>query len=282
MHMITRIVGTLIAIVIVLSAAYIVLMSGGFYTPTSFLASSEYAPPEGKILMVGGNRATGLEIVKLLVDKGEDVTVMVRKSSNIDELNALGVKTVIADALMEEQVQAAVASDTFRTIISTLGTSQSDLAEHNFIMDLIGAEDKIDPAKRPDWIGNHYVIDAAQANGVTRFIFITVIGAGDSRNALPWLARRGHNDPIAHKEKAEAHLRASGLDYTILRPGGLTDRPPTGGAQLTEDRLAFSYVGREDLAIQALDVFGNDETIGKTYASYDSESRQVWAMIPSK
>ena len=281
--MITRVVGTLIAIVIVLSAAYIVLMSGGFYTPTSFLASSEYAPPVGKILMVGGNRATGLEIVKLLVDKGEDVTVMVRKTSNIDELNALGVKTVIADALIEEQVQTAVASDTFRTIISTLGTSQSDLAKHNLLMDIIiGAEDKIDPAKRPDWIGNRYVIDAAQANGVTRFIFITVIGAGDSGDALPWLARRGHNDPIAHKEKAEAHLRASDLDYTILRPGGLTDRPPTGGAQLTEDRLAFSYVGREDLAIQALDVFGNVETIGKTYACYDSESRDVWAMIPCK
>jgi len=282
MSMITRVVGSLIAIVIVLSAAYIALMSGGFYTPTSFLAASEYAPPVGKILIVGGNRGTGLEIVKLLVDKREDVTVMVRKTSNIDELNALGVKTVIADALIEEQVQAAVASDTYRTIISTLGTSQSDLTEHSFITDLIGREEKIDPAKRPDWIGNRHVIDAAEANGVTRFIFITVIGAGDSRDALPWLARRGHNDPIAHKEKAEAHLWASGLDYTIIRPGGLTDRPPTGGAQLTEDRLAFSYVGREDLAIQTLDVFGNDETIGKTYAAYDSKTLQVWAMIPSK
>lgn len=280
--MITRGAATLIAVVIVLVAAYIALMSGSFHTPSSFLASSEYAPPAGKILVVGGNRATGLEIVKLLLDKGEDVTVMVRKTSNIDELTALGVKTVIADALIEEQVQAAVASDTYRSIISTLGTSQSDLTEHSLIMDLLGKEDKIDPARRPDWIGNRYLIDAAKANGVTRFVFITVIGAGDSHDALPWLARRGHNEPIAYKEKAEAHLRASGLDFTIIRPGGLTDRPPSGGAQLTEDRLAFSYVGREDLARLTVQAFGNDEAIGKTYAAYDSESLQVWAMLPSE
>lgn len=283
MKWVVRILGALVAIVVLIAAGYSAMMSGAWYTPQSFLAESEYAPPEGKILIIGGTRGTGLEIVKLLLDKGEDVTVMVRKTSNIDALNTLGVKQVIGDALVEEQVQAAVAADDFRTIISTLGTSVSDLPlRRNIVTSLIEGQVKMDPGKRPDWVGNRYVIDAAKASGVERFIFITVLGAGTSYEGLPMLARRGHQESVPLKEKAEEHLRESGLDYTIIRPGGLSNGPILGVAKLTEDPKSFSFISRGDTAVLTVEAFGNDETIGKTYTAYDSERLQVWHIISGK
>jgi len=278
-----RILGALVVGVVLFVAIYLALMSGGWYTPKSFLASSEYQPPEGKILIIGGTRGTGLETVKLLLTEGEDVTVMVRKTSNVGALNALGVRQVVGDAMIRSQVQAAVASDTYRTIISALGTSASDLpASRNFFTSLVKGQVVMDPNKRPDWIGNRHVIDAAKASGVERFILITVIGAGTSYEGLPAMARRGRMESVPLKTKAEDYLRESGLDYTIIRPGGLTNGPILGAAKLTEDPKAFSFIGRGDTAALTLEAFGNDKTIGKTYTAYDPERLQVWNIVMGK
>jgi uncharacterized protein YbjT (DUF2867 family) len=278
-----RILGGLVVAVVLLAVGYSAAYSGAWYTPKSYLVASDYSPPEGKILVIGGTRGTGLEIVKQLLDKGEDITVMVRKTSNVAALDALGVNQVIGDALVESQVQAAVASDTYRSVISTLGTSASDLPlRQNFVTALFAGQVKMDPGKRPDWIGNKYLIDAAVANGVERFVFITVLGAGSSFEGLPALARRGHQESVPLKEKAEEYLRESGMDYTIIRPGGLSNGPAFGAAKLTEDPKAFSFTSRADTARLTVDAFGDAETIGKTYTLYDSERLQVWNILSGK
>ncbi|MBT5542563.1 MAG: hypothetical protein HOK34_07000, partial [Gammaproteobacteria bacterium] len=64
-------------------------MSGIYHTPTKFLTSSNYVTPSNKILIVGGTRGVGLEIIKKLIDRGEDVTAMVRSTSNVQQLNQL-------------------------------------------------------------------------------------------------------------------------------------------------------------------------------------------------
>jgi uncharacterized protein YbjT (DUF2867 family) len=187
--------------------------------------------------------------------------VAVRSSSRTGELAKLGVRTVVADALDAAQVNQALASGTYAAVISTLGTTR-------------GEQDK-----RPDYVGNRNVIDATKAAGVRRMVFVTVIGTGDSYDAAPRMSRRFLKDVIALKAQAEDHLRASGLDYTIIRPGGLGDVPATGTAMLVEDPAAFSYIGRTDLADLAVQALGDPATIGKTYSAYDPSRKTMAKMF---
>jgi len=256
-----KLVGLLLAALLVLVAAYVFWLSGSSHQPQNLQSSTGYVSQSGPVLVFGGNRATGLEIVKQLRARGETVIVAVRPSSNIDALTELGVETVIADALDPESVDAALAATSYAAVISTLGTARGE--KH----------------QRPDFIGNRNVIDAAVRAGVRRLILITVVGAGDSAAAAPLPARNFLAEVIELKTQAEDHLRSSGLDYTIIRPGGLGDLSATGTAVLAEDPAAFSYISRIDLAQVTVDALGNPATIGKTLAAYDPSRKTMWKML---
>jgi uncharacterized protein YbjT (DUF2867 family) len=253
-------IGGLILALVLFVLAYFFWLSGSSHDPVNVRAASSYVSPGGPVLVFGGTRGTGLEIVRKLRERGEAVTVAVRSTSNTAELEKLGVSTVIADALDAEQVTNAVTSGGYAAVVSTLGTTRGE--QH----------------KRPDYIGNRNVIDATQTAGVKRFVFITVIGAGDSSDAAPGFSKRFLAEVISLKTRAEDHLRASGLDYTIIRPGGLGDVPATGTAVLVEDPKAFSFIGREDLADLAVQALGDPSTVGKTYAAYDPSRKTMSKM----
>lgn len=256
-----KIIGALVLASALLLASYLFYFSGSSHVPETSHTTASYVSPGGPILVFGGTRATGLAIVRKLRERGEDVTVVVRKTSNTDALRALGVKTVVADALDADEVRAAFAATPFAAVVSTLGTSRGD------------------SAKRPDFEGNRNVIDAAKEAGVRRFVFITVIGAGDSKGTAPWPSSQFLAGVTALKTRAEDHLRASGLDYTIIRPGGLGDVKETGTAMLTEDTKAFSYIARDDLATLAVAALGDASTIGKAYSAYDPSRKVIWKMF---
>jgi uncharacterized protein YbjT (DUF2867 family) len=254
-------IGGLVLTLVLVVVIYVFWLSGSSHQPVNVRAAAPYVPPGGAVLVFGGTRGTGLEIVRKLRERGESVTVAVRSSSRTGELAKLGVRTVVADALDAAQVNQALASGTYAAVISTLGTTR-------------GEQDK-----RPDYVGNRNVIDATKAAGVRRMVFVTVIGTGDSYDAAPRMSRRFLKDVIALKAQAEDHLRASGLDYTIIRPGGLGDVPATGTAMLVEDPAAFSYIGRTDLADLAVQALGDPATIGKTYTAYDPSRKTMAKMF---
>lgn len=261
MKTLLKAVGYLLLALVVLIAGYLFVFSRSFHTPVNLYTPATYVPPGGPIIVFGGNRATGLEIVKMLRDKGEDVTVAVRPTSDTAALQALGAKTVIADALDAEAVRAAFASGSYRVVVSTLGTARGE------------------QAKRPDLVGNRNVIDAAKAADATRFVFVTVVGTGNSATSAPLPARLALKEVIALKGQAEDHLRASGLQYTIIRPGGLGQGRSTGQAQLADDPDAFSYISRVDLAKLVVGAIGDPATIGRTYNAYDPSRKTLWSML---
>jgi uncharacterized protein YbjT (DUF2867 family) len=87
--------------------------------------------------------------------------------------------------------------------------------------------------------------DAAERAGVRRFVQISSMGAGApprSGSGEVWAAY------IAAKTAAEADLRARDLDWTILRPGSLTDAPATGRVQLAAPPVPAGAVPRADVA----------------------------------
>lgn len=255
-----KIGGYSVLAVVVAVAAYVFWLSGSSHTPERVHSAGNYTSPAGPVLVFGGNRASGLEIVRQLRERGEQVSVAVRPSSDITALQALGVTTVIANALDAESVREAFATAEYAAVISTLGTARGE------------------SANRPDYIGNRNVVDAAVAAGVRRMILVTVIGAGDSAPAAPLPARNFLEEVIKLKTQAEDHLRASGLEYTIIRPGGLGDVGATGTAVLAEDPLAFSYISRKDLATLVVQALGDPTTSGKTFSAYDPSRKTMWKM----
>lgn len=202
-----------------------------------------------RIIIFGGTRGVGLEVVRLLARRNYDVSAFVRPESDRSRLESLDVKFIVGDALNESDVQAAFAKRRFSTVISTLGCRKCDAP--------------------PDYIGNRNVIDAASAAGIQHVILVSTIGAGDSEDAMPFFVKIFLRDRIDRKTRAENHLRVSGLEFTIIRPGGLKDGEPTGHSILTTDTSVMGFIRRADLARLLVDVLNDPSTFGKTYSALD-------------
>lgn len=212
-----------------------------------------------RVLIVGATRNTGLETARLLLDKGIPVVAFARPTSDLGQLQALNVDVITGDAMVAADVEAAIAQGPWRAIVTTLGCYKCD--------------------NPPDYEGNRNLFDAMQGSASRRVILISTVGVGDSAAATPWIIEWILEDVIALKAQAEAHLLASGLDYTIIRPGGLTEAKPTGNGILTEDPTRMGMISRPDLAGLIVDVIVDDATVGKIYTAIDSEKHWLWDMF---
>jgi nucleoside-diphosphate-sugar epimerase len=203
------------------------------------------------ILIAGASRGVGREIAKILTTRGNSVIALLRTPLMQDELLALGVRVAIGDALNAEDVRAAIATDpTIGTIISTIGGVPQD-------------------GQRADYLGNKQLIDAAKAAGISRFILISSLGAGATKEAIPPQAYQSLAAVLAEKERAENHLIESGLVYTIVRPGGLKSAPATGNGVLTAATNVAGSVHREDVAIVVCNCLDSHKSHNRTLSVFD-------------
>jgi nucleoside-diphosphate-sugar epimerase len=204
--------------------------------------------PQG-VVIFGASSGIGIELARRLAAAGL-APVAVTRSGASPALAAAGAILRQADVLDRSQVERVLAAGPVP----------------GAIVSLVGGR----PFRRdtpPDWDGNRHLIDAAKAAGVRRFVLVTSIGSGASRAAAPWIARLILGRFMDLKTRAEEHLRASGLDWTIVRPGHLTDRPATGRGQLLEDDAVSGAIPRVDVAALVERVLGDDATLGRTYAA---------------
>ena len=259
-----KILKTLLKILLGLVVILVVTVAGLLLTlrahvPATFFELQPIiaeTPDSRPVLIFGATRNTGYEVAKILRERGVPVAAAVRRGSDRGLLEPLGVQFVEADAMDPESLRAAFASGQFSAVVTTIGCLSCD--------------------PPPDGIGNMNVTDAAKAAGVKRVILITSIGTGDSHDAANILSRIALSKTLPLKTQAEDHLRASGLDYTIIRPGGLRPKPPTGRGYLSEDRSAFGFISRGDLARLIVGCLDDDRTIGRTFAAADPEVKTPW------
>jgi uncharacterized protein YbjT (DUF2867 family) len=144
------------------------------------------------ILVAGATGVLGSEVARLLAARGEEVRAMVRPTSapeKIERLKMQGAEIVRADVKEPRTLLAACAG--VSAVISTITTILTSQPGDSF--------------EATDGEGNKALIDAAKTAGVTKFVFVSF----DST--------RTPDNPLASAKKAaEEHLKASGLDYTIL------------------------------------------------------------------
>ena len=105
--------------------------------------------------------------------------------------------------------------------------------------------------------GTQNIVQAMRQKGVKRLIVISSLGVGDSKNQVGWLFKlimwTFLRKVIRDKEEQEKIVRTSGLDWTIIRPGGLIDGPRTGHYKTSiEPSFKSSRVVRADVAEFAL------------------------------
>ena len=233
-------------------------------------------PGTGAVLVIGGTRATGLEVVRLLRARGDEVVVLVRPASDGSAAEQLGARVVRGDAMNQPDIAAALAP----ALHSSTVDLYAGIGGAHCHRPRQGRETGARAVKgaRPDFEGNRNAMDAARSAGVTRFVLVTVIGAGDSHEASPWIARRFLDAVMKEKTKAEDYLKTSGLKYTIIRPGGLLDKEAQGRAYLTEDTRSMSWIRRADLARLVVQALDDPQAIGKTYHAFDPDRTRFWSI----
>jgi len=260
MKMLLKFLGKVAGIVLVLVAALVIFamltLKPNLPEQTLALQSAEVTGTN-QVLVFGASGKLGLEVVSDLVARGDKVTAFVRSSSDRSQLEALEADFAVGDVMEAETVEAAFTTGDFDAVITAI----SGMGTANL-----------------DYLGNAHIFDAAKKAGVGRVIFVSSVGAGDSYESAPLISRLALRKVLPLKTQAEDHLRLSGLDYTILRPGGL---PPgfveTGRGILSEDATTMGFIKRPDLARIIIGVLDDDQTIGKTLAVVDPGLERPWA-----
>lgn len=251
---------TILLGVILLAALWVLIAGWEPAREDAGIAPLSSQPGQGPVFVIGGTRATGLEVVRILRTRGDQVTVLAREGSDASVAEALGARIVRGDAMQPEDLVAAFATDNYRAVISTLGGGVSGPG-------------------RPDFEGNRNAVDAARAAGIRRFLLISTIGAGESFDAAPFIARRFLAEVIVDKTRAEDFLKASGLGYTIIRPGGLLNHPSEGKSFLTPDTRAMSWIGRADLARLTVRALDDPRAIDQVFHAHDPNRTRFWSMF---
>lgn len=206
----------------------------------------------GYIFLAGASRGVGREVAKCLMEQRMKMKALLRTPDAGVELEAMGVKVVMGDALNVEDVERAMLAEPIRAVISTIGGLPKD-------------------GERADYLGNKNLIDVAVKAGVQKFILISSIGSGNSATALPPQALATLGSVLVEKEQAEKYLVESGLTYTIIRPGGLKSEPATGNGVLTEDPRVAGTIHRADVADLVCRCLNSDRANNKILSAVDRQ-----------
>lgn len=181
-----------------------------------------------QVLVAGANGTTGRQIIVLLKNSSNYQPIaMVRKEDQVDYFQQQDVSTVLAD--LEDDLRQAV-KDTHKVIFAA-GSKGKNLID-------------------VDQEGAKKLIDAAQEAGVEKFVMLSSMGA-DNPTISDEL-----EDYLRAKQSADDHLRVSQLDYSIIRPGLLTNNDGSGQIELGQHLNRFDEIPRADVAktlVAALD-----------------------------
>ncbi len=176
-----------------------------------------------RVLVIGANGAIGKQVVRKLKEAEHEPVAMVRSTEQVGQFDNIGAKTVVAD--LEQNFEQAF--DQVDAVIFAAGSGGHTGADKTIIIDQEGAIESTDLAKKFN---------------VKRFMIVSSMGAGNPKEAKQ----------IKHyqyaKHRADTHLQQSGLNYTILRPGRLTNDVGTGKVNLQKHILERGTIPREDVA----------------------------------
>jgi uncharacterized protein YbjT (DUF2867 family) len=205
------------------------------------------------VLVIGATSGTGRLLVDRLVDDGHVVRALVRDPDKGAELTERGVEVVPGDLAAADGSAITEAASGQDAVAFCAGSGSKTGKDQTLLVDLHGAV---------------RAVDAAVAAGAGRFVMLSSMAADD-----PW--KYGEDAEamapyLAAKHAADRVLAASGLDWTVVRPGGLTDEDPTGEVRIgqptfTADELGERTIPRADVAAVMAACLPTTSTVGATF-----------------
>ncbi len=214
------------------------------------------SPQSRNVFVAGASRGVGFEVVKGLRQQGCRVMALLRTDDARPQLEALGAEVYVGDALAPEAMQTAVRcfEDKPFAVVTTLGGK-------GFTRD----------EPRCDYLGNRHLVDAVKGLPCERFVLVSSIGVRESAVALPEQVLETLRPALLAKAKAEEHLTASGVPFTIVRPGGLLSEAATGqGILVTDERVAGS-ITRMDVADLVIRCLISPQAINQVLSAVDRD-----------
>jgi uncharacterized protein YbjT (DUF2867 family) len=204
--------------------------------------SEEQAP---RVAIVGGSGKVAKHLIRQLHARGDEVLAIFRNPDRYDELADLGAIPVVLDiekASVSELASAFAGSD---AVVFSAGAGGGDPQRTRAV----------------DYDGAVAAINAATLAHVPRFIMVSAIGAGSPVTDDTDESMRPY---YAAKHDADLAVEASTLEYTIIRPGGLTDDAATGTVTLG-DTVERGSIPREEVAAVIVAALYDPRTVGHAW-----------------
>ena len=190
-----------------------------------------------QVLVAGSTGKTGVRLVRELQERGLNPVAMVRAQSDTSKLpEGVALRQADLTDLADDVTEGCDA------VVFAAGSGGGTSAEMTDKVDRDGAKK---------------LVDIAAANGVNRFVMLSSIGAGDP----------DPDSELAHylqaKHEADEHLKASSLEYAILRPVSLTDEDGSGKVRLGDEVDPKGDAARGDVARLLADAVESPDWAGK-------------------
>jgi uncharacterized protein YbjT (DUF2867 family) len=201
------------------------------------------------VLVIGATGLTGAIAVRLLLERGDDVTVLARNPASV-KMTHTRLRIATGEARDAGSLERAVQGQD--AVLSAFGprSMKKDDLQEAFMKNLVAAMEKA---------------------GVMRLSNLSAWGAGDSYASLTPIAkifaRLLLRNLFADKERGEKHLFGSSLDYVNVRPGRLTNRPARGGVKASLDAKDLRWwplMTRADLAAFMVEQLRADAWVRKS------------------
>jgi uncharacterized protein YbjT (DUF2867 family) len=205
--------------------------------------------PAMEVLVVGGHGKVGLRLLRLLAGDGHRGRGVIRKAEQAGDLEAAGAEPVVCDLEGGEDLRPRV------------GAADA-------IVFAAGAGPGSGPARKRtvDYGAAVRSMEVAGDLGVARFVIVSSIGTHDVAGAAE--AMRPY---LQAKRDADDALKQSGLDWTIVKPGHLTDAPGSGRVQVSRTFGRRADVPRDDVALVLLECLHAPNTIGVEFELFEGD-----------
>ena len=198
-----------------------------------------------RIAIAGGHGQIARLLGQRLSDEGHDVLGLIRTPEQADDLRAAGMEpTVISleDASVDDVAEVINGCD---AVVFAAGGGPESGRARKWSVDLMGAV---------------LLADAAEQAGVRRYVMVSSIGSDASENVDAGVFQVY----LYAKGGADADLRTRDLDWTIVRPGMLTDDAPTGQVTINPDQQR-QPITRGDVAHTLAQVLTSGHAIRETF-----------------
>jgi uncharacterized protein YbjT (DUF2867 family) len=202
------------------------------------------------VVIAGGHGKVALELLRMLAERGDRARGLIRNADQSADLETVGAEPVLCDLEGQDSIAEEVRGAD--AVVFAAGAGPGSGPERKRTVDYGGAVK---------------LIEAANENDISRYLMVSAMGVNRpdawSEQMRPYYEA---------KADADRELEASGLDYTIVRPGRLTDDPGAGRISAAERLPASGRIPRADVAATLLATLDAPNTVRKGFDLIEGET----------